>query len=90
LTLRKKANDLARLNLIRRDAHRFLGASWSDGDASGCFQNRMEKAVFVVALIDDVMNATRTRQLQNNGIDERNVIGQQKETSGGKIFAAES
>jgi hypothetical protein len=47
----------------------------------------MQPPILIETLVDDVTNATRARYLENDRVNERNVIGEEQKSSGGKILS---
>lgn len=50
----------------------------------------MQNRLLIKFLVNDVTNAARTRELENDGVNERNMIGQKEEAARRQLFVAKA
>ena len=63
--------------------------SYIDRNAAGRSQKRPQHRLVIKFLIDDVTNRPRASELQDDGIDPRDVIRQKKKSAFGQVFESE-
>ena len=60
-----------------------------DRDASNELQKPMQHRFVIEFLVDDVTNRARAGELQDDGIDPANVVGQKKKSALRQIVSSE-
>ena len=88
LALREDADDVAGLDAIRGGADGLLCVAGGDGDGVEYAENPIERGLVVDALEHHETDRARTGDLEDDGIDPGDVIGQEEEAAGGEFLHA--
>ncbi len=88
LSFGKQANNLSRTDFFRRRANRVLRAPCVNRNAARQVQKRMQDRIPVILIMNDEANRTRAGDLENDGVDPRDVIRQEQKTARRQSVAA--
>ena len=83
-SLGENADDLAGLDVLDGGADGVLGARVRDRDRADKGEERTEDAVVVVRLPDDEADGARARELEEDGVNPREVVRQHEEAAFGQ------
>src|SRR5690349_20773016 len=89
LAFGKNTDDLALRNFFRRSTNSGTRIASIDWDTTERAQDRVKDTVTIMLLVDDVPNRARASELQNDGINPGDVIGQKQEPALREVFQSQ-